>query len=111
MKEYKVGIIGLGQRGLNMTKQIVDIKGVKVTAVCDLYKDRIERICEIIKEKTGNVPSLCTDNYKDIIVSDISILRYRGNSKPCAKTKFSYNDTPAQSRLGPRVQPGRMPGR
>ena len=62
MKEYRVGIIGLGQRGLNMTKQIVDIEGVKVTAVCDLYQDRIERICEVIKEKTGYVPTLCTVN-------------------------------------------------
>ena len=71
MKEYRVGIIGLGQRGLNMTKQIVDIEGVKVTAVCDLYQDRIDRICEVIKEKVEYVPSLCTDNYKDIIASDI----------------------------------------
>jgi len=71
MKEFRVGIIGLGQRGLNMTKQVVDIKGVKITAVCDVYEDRIDQICEVIKERTGEVPVLCTTDYHEVIASDI----------------------------------------
>ena len=71
MKEIKVGIFGLGGRGRNLLKNnIVDIENVKVTAFCDLYEERIEQSIEIMKEKGKEIPSLCTQNYHELIDSD-----------------------------------------
>ena len=40
MENIKVGMIGLGQRGLRMLEDcILQQEGIAVTAVCDLYED------------------------------------------------------------------------
>lgn len=70
MKEFKVGIIGLGQRGDSMTKLVADIEGVKIAAICDVYQDRIETMCKFLEENKGYTPEICTDDYKVLIESD-----------------------------------------
>ena len=71
MKKFRVGIIGLGGRGVNMTKQVMEIEGVEIVAVCDWFQDRIERICDVIKEKTGDVPVICTTDHNEVITSEL----------------------------------------
>ena len=41
MKEMRVGIFGLGIRGYNLLANVLDVDNVKVTAICDLYEERI----------------------------------------------------------------------
>jgi len=71
MNEFRVGIIGIGRRGVGMIKQVADIEGVKIVAVCDTFEDRIDKICGILEEKTGERPALCTTDYNEIIASDL----------------------------------------
>ena len=43
MKTYNVGVIGLGIRGAWWaTDMLPELEYVNVTAICDLYEDRIE---------------------------------------------------------------------
>ena len=43
MKDIKVGVIGLGARGSGMLKSVVlQVPGVSVLWVCDLYEDRVK---------------------------------------------------------------------
>lgn len=42
MKEIKVGFIGIGSRGCSLLRDAVLAQGEKVTAVCDIYRDRLE---------------------------------------------------------------------
>ena len=70
MKQIKVGIFGLGIRGCNLLSQVLDVEDVKITALCDLYEERIEKGLDIIKEKGADKPLLCTDDYHKLIAYD-----------------------------------------
>ena len=39
----RVGIIGLGQRGMGPLKRMSFIEGVKIVAICDLHQERIDK--------------------------------------------------------------------
>lgn len=69
MKSIKVGVFGLGIRGRNMLEHVIDVDNVEVTALCDLYEERIEQGVEIIRKKGKDKPVLCTDNYHELIAS------------------------------------------
>ena len=69
-KEIRVGVIGVGQRGIGMLNHTMDVEDVRITAVCDLYQDRIDNAVKEIEERKGYTPSLCTKDYKDVIASD-----------------------------------------
>ena len=45
--EINVGIIGFGIMGSRNAKTILEVPGVKLVAVCDLYKGRLERAIEL----------------------------------------------------------------
>ena len=70
MKEIKVGVIGIGQRGQSMLGHISDVEGVKITAVCDLYDDRIKWGSDFLYEHKGYRPEIETADYHDVINSD-----------------------------------------
>ena len=54
MERVRIGVIGLGQRGYSITKGVLmRMDDADVTAVCDLYQDRVERALDIINEKKG----------------------------------------------------------
>ncbi len=48
MKEIKVGFIGLGARGGTLLKSVVLAQGERVTAVCDVYSDRVEEAAKAV---------------------------------------------------------------
>ncbi len=59
----KIGYIGLGNRGTSMLKTILDsFSEVEITAVCDVYEDRVERTIKLVEEKTGKTPFGTTDS-------------------------------------------------
>lgn len=66
MKEIKIGIIGLGLRGMGNLSTILNIEGVSPIAVCDVYEDRCEEGAKLIKEKCGYNAFTSTD-YKEIL--------------------------------------------
>ncbi len=67
----KLGYIGLGGRGKNMLKTVLDsFKDVEIAGICDICEERLEQGKEIVIEKTGKEP-LCTTNADDILNLDI----------------------------------------
>ncbi len=55
--EIRLGFIGLGRRGKVLLKNILDLReDVSVVAGCDLYPDRVDDFCALVKEKRGAEP-------------------------------------------------------
>ena len=72
MKNFRVGIIGCGQRGKWWVDEIlVKMPYVKITALCDLYEDRMDATAETIKEKADAAVFLRTTDYRELIHSDV----------------------------------------
>ena len=71
MKKVRMGIIGLGQRGGNLTHTILACEEAEITAVCDKYDDRAETVVKIVKDKTGKEPAVYGD-YRELL-SDPSV--------------------------------------
>ena len=52
--EYRVGVIGLGGRGFGHIHGILTERDdTIVTAVCDVYEDRMQKAVDFCKEKKG----------------------------------------------------------
>ena len=69
MKEIKIGLVGLGHRGLGLLKGSILPQGEKVTAVCDLFEERIEQGVDIVYKACGEKPAAYT-NYYDMLADD-----------------------------------------
>lgn len=68
-KKIKIGFIGLGGRGYGLLKDVLlemHDEDVDITAVCDLYEDRIAAAAELVEKKTGVKP-LRTADYHEVI--------------------------------------------
>ena len=52
----RLAILGLGGRGVGQMKVLLEMEDVQVTAVCDVYEDRVENAQKIVQEKKGNLP-------------------------------------------------------
>ena len=62
----KVGVIGLGQRGRGLIKNVLlNRKDIKIVALCDTCTDRVEDEKKVVVEKEGYEPFTTTD-YKEI---------------------------------------------
>ncbi|MBR2883815.1 MAG: gfo/Idh/MocA family oxidoreductase [Clostridia bacterium] len=68
--EIKVGIFGLGLRGYSLLKHVCNVENVRVTALCDLYPERIDRAIEYMKERDIKLPVFTTDDYHKLIACD-----------------------------------------
>lgn len=66
MDNIKIGFVGLGCRGMNLLELSVLPQCKDVTAVCDVYEDRVKSGVELVEKMTGTVPVGTTD-YNDII--------------------------------------------
>ena len=96
MKQFKVGVIGLGARGSWWTKDMLsEHEQIVVTAICDLYEDRLESVCKALEEK-GKPIALCTKDYRELIESDevdtVFVLSGEGTVEDaeCSNTKPTY---------------------
>lgn len=75
MKNLNVGIIGLGNRGYWLMKDVILLMpGIKVTAVCDVYEDRNEKAAALTEELCGHRPAMETDYKKLIARDDVDIV-------------------------------------
>ena len=68
-RQLNIGIIGLSGRGSFLLSTIAKMKGIVVTAVCDVYEDRQESARKLVEEIAGNTP-ICTSEYQDILAMD-----------------------------------------
>ncbi|MBE6683894.1 MAG: Gfo/Idh/MocA family oxidoreductase [Ruminococcaceae bacterium] len=70
IKKVKVGIIGLGARGLPLVNvcflPMWENGLLEITAVCDYYEDRAEAGAKAVEDKTGVRP-FCTTNWKEVV--------------------------------------------
>lgn len=64
-----VGMIGLGGRGMGLMRVLLLMKDVRVSAVCDVYKDRTDKAAKEVKIKNKKAPFI-TDDYKELIKRD-----------------------------------------
>lgn len=66
-KKVRIGVIGYGSRGSNVTEVVLlKNKRIEITAVCDLYPDRVEDAKKKVLEVSGVEPFGSTD-YMDIL--------------------------------------------
>lgn len=72
MSKRKAGIIGLGNRGMSLLEHVILALSdyCDVTAVCDVYEDRMMDAKKLIMDK-GQKEPLMTKDYKELIDSDI----------------------------------------
>ncbi len=66
MEDIRVGFVGLSQRGLPLLKGCVLKQGEKVTAVCDVYEDRMQEGADAVVAAGQEKPAMYTD-YRDLI--------------------------------------------
>ena len=65
--EIRVGIFGLGGRGRGLLRNMVHIEGIQITALCDLYEERVERGKVIIEQAGRPAPLFTTADYRELI--------------------------------------------
>ncbi|MBR5445028.1 MAG: Gfo/Idh/MocA family oxidoreductase [Clostridia bacterium] len=75
MAQWKVGLIGLGGRGMGHLRGILtEREDVYVTYVCDSYEDRAAAGAKLVEEKNGHTPK-ATTNYKELCESaDVDVV-------------------------------------
>lgn len=68
--KIKLAVIGVGCRGMSMLKNVITIiEDFEITAICDLYQDRVDAAIKLVTEKSGKTPYGSTD-YKEILKRD-----------------------------------------
>ena len=65
-KVIKVGVVGLGQRGMQLIEPMLKMKDVQVVAVCDAYEDRTENAAKTVVEAGFEEP-FKTGDYREIL--------------------------------------------
>lgn len=76
MKKHKIAVVGLGQRGLGWATHILERSDTELIAVCDTYKDRVQDVIELAKQK-GQEQQLkykVTDYHELLDKKDIEIV-------------------------------------
>ena len=53
LETVRVGVVGLGHRGIESMLTCVAVPGVEIVAICDLYEDRIADGLKALKDETG----------------------------------------------------------
>ena len=66
-----IGIIGLGSRTETLLFSIPQMTDVKVTAICDLKQERIDKISDILFQKTGVRPKSYCDYHQLLADPDV----------------------------------------
>ncbi len=57
MKKVRFGVVGLGQRGHGVLNSVLlNMEDVEITALCDVYADRVETESKAVFEKYGKEP-------------------------------------------------------
>jgi len=57
LKTVRIGLIGLGQRGMEGVGRLLNIEGAEIMAVCDVVPERVAKAQEIVTEKGRKKPA------------------------------------------------------
>lgn len=69
-RKVKMAVIGLGGRGKSMLKNVIlKFEDIEVTALCDIYPDRVSDAVKMVEEAHGYTP-FGSENYKDVLARD-----------------------------------------
>jgi predicted dehydrogenase len=67
MEKVRIAVVGYGQRGSTVTTATLHrIPAVEVTAICDLYQDRVDKGVKVCEEKYG-IRVFGTQDYREIL--------------------------------------------
>lgn len=83
----KLGYIGLGGRGRNMLKTVLDsFTDVEIVGLCDINDERLEQGKQIVEEKTGKTPfcTTCEDDIFNLDIDCVMIMTYWETHIPLA---------------------------
>lgn len=64
-RTVRLGVIGLGFRGVPQLKLLLTMPDVEIAAVCDVYEDRVAKAQEIVEKARGTRPFGTTD-YREV---------------------------------------------
>ena len=70
-RTVRLGMIGLGPRGESLVAALKGLAGVEVSAICDVRKDRIEKMLGIFRRNGKPAPTAYTDFGK--LIADPSV--------------------------------------
>lgn len=65
-RSVRLGVIGLGGRGMSQTQTLLQMKDIEISAVCDVYPDRVAAGQELVKKHRDYMPAGETD-YRRVI--------------------------------------------
>ena len=65
----RIGIVGLGGRGMGQMGVLLDMEDVEVVAVCDLYEDRVLAGIEAVAARRGRKPDGYAD-YRELVARE-----------------------------------------
>jgi len=57
LQKVRIGVIGLGMRGMDAVSRLLYVDGVEITAVCDKIPERVAKAQQIVVERGGQEPS------------------------------------------------------
>lgn len=67
----RIAVLGVSGRGLSQMSALLDMQDVRITAVCDLYQDRVDNAAGKVKEASGNIPFTSLDSLECISRPDV----------------------------------------
>lgn len=75
MDKVRVGWIGVGMRGTELLKMVLDhMPEIQITGLCDTDESRIAKGCEMIREKQNYTPFTSTDYRRIIERNDVDVI-------------------------------------
>lgn len=66
-----IALLGLSGRGMSQMSALLDMPDVRITAVSDLYRDRIENAVQKVKEASGYTPFSSVESLECISRQDV----------------------------------------
>lgn len=69
MEKIKVGIVGLGGRGMALIHSMLACEECEIVAVCDLYEDRRAAGAQRVENRTGKAPRIY-EKYEEMLADD-----------------------------------------
>lgn len=57
MEKVRIGLIGLGMRGMGAVSRLLNVEGVEIVAVCDIIPERVKKAKKIITDNGSAEPA------------------------------------------------------
>ena len=60
LEKVRIGLVGVGQRGSGAVQRLSGIPGVEITALCDLFEERVAGQAKVLADLGRPAPALCS---------------------------------------------------